>query len=276
MRIPKIGGWVLRAAVLGVAFSPSLVHATSCKPVLLDATPVSLKLTETISSASAHVGDTVPFQVVDPISVCGVQIIKQGALAEGTVTKAKKKASFGRAGKLNVNIDWVRMDDGEKVMLRAVKDVNGGSHTALMTGATVATAIVFFPAAPLFFFMHGKDITLPEGTKITAFTNADMPIKLQTFEPAPAQVGTSSPAGPSASSRVQFTTLQITSTPVGAQIVVDGNFVGDSPASIDLPLGSHTITLIKNGFQTWSQKLTSMGGKVSISATLKPTQATSH
>ncbi len=38
----------------------------------------------------------------------------------------------------------------------------------------VATGIVFFPAAPLFQFMHGKDITIPKGTEITAYVNGDM------------------------------------------------------------------------------------------------------
>jgi hypothetical protein len=43
-----------------------------------------------------------------------------------------------------------------------------------MTGAIVATSIVFFPAAPLFLFVHGKDITIPKGTEITAYVNGDV------------------------------------------------------------------------------------------------------
>jgi hypothetical protein len=36
----------------------------------------------------------------------------------------------------------------------------------------VATAIVFWPAAPLFLFMKGKDITIPEGHEVTVYTNS--------------------------------------------------------------------------------------------------------
>jgi hypothetical protein len=36
-----------------------------------------------------------------------------------------------------------------------------------MTGGKVAAAIVFFPAAPLL-FLHGKDVTIPKGTEISA------------------------------------------------------------------------------------------------------------
>jgi hypothetical protein len=70
---------------------------------------------------------------------------------------------MGRAGKLNMTISYARLSDGEKVALRAVKDSKGGGHVGAMTGAIVATSIVFFPAAPLFLFVHGKDITIPPG-----------------------------------------------------------------------------------------------------------------
>jgi hypothetical protein len=52
-----------------------------------------------------------------------------------------------------------------------------------MTGAIVATSILFFPAAPLFLFMHGKDITIPKGTEITAYINGDAPLDPARFAP---------------------------------------------------------------------------------------------
>jgi len=91
-------------------------------------------------------------------------VIPKGGIAWGTVTEAQAKRRMARGGKLDVNIDAVRLVDGEKTPLRAVKDVKGGGHTGAMTGAMVGTAIVFFPAAPLFLLMHGKDITIPKGT----------------------------------------------------------------------------------------------------------------
>jgi hypothetical protein len=75
-----------------------------------------------------------------------------------------------------MNIDYVRLVNGEKVLLRAVKGGSGGNHIAAMTGAMVATSLVFFPAAPFFLFLHGKDITIPKGTEITAYVAADTPL----------------------------------------------------------------------------------------------------
>jgi hypothetical protein len=88
---------------------------------------------------------------------------------------------MGRAGKLNINIDNVRLTSGEKVALRAVKDVKGGGHQGAVTGAIVATSIVFFPAAPLFLLVHGKDITIPKSTEITAYINGDISLDPKKF-----------------------------------------------------------------------------------------------
>lgn len=47
--------------------------------VLEDETPVRLRLNRTISSADAHVGDTVDFETLDDITVNGTLVIPKGA-----------------------------------------------------------------------------------------------------------------------------------------------------------------------------------------------------
>jgi len=148
---------------------------------LEDATPVRLRITRTISSADAQVNDTIDFEVLEEVKVHDVIVIPRGGTAWGTLTEAQPKRRMGRAGKLNINIDNVRLTSGEKVALRAVKDVKGGGHQGAITGAIVATSIVFFPAAPLFLLVHGKDITIPKGTEITAYTNGDIPLDPRKF-----------------------------------------------------------------------------------------------
>jgi hypothetical protein len=150
---------------------------------LMDGTPIKLRLDRTISSANEKVGNEVTFDVLEEIKVNGVVIIPKGSLATGTVTDADHKKSMGRAGKMDVNIDYVRMADGEKVALKATEGGKAGGHTGAMTGAIVATSIVFFPAAPLFLFMHGKDLVIPQGTEITAYVNGDTPLTMARFAP---------------------------------------------------------------------------------------------
>jgi hypothetical protein len=123
---------------------------------LEDSTPVKLRINRNVSSADAQVNETVDFEVLEEVKVHDVCVIPRGATAWGTVTEAQPKRRMGRGGKLDINIDNVRLASGEKVALRAVKDMKGGGHQGAMTGAIVATSIVFFPAAPLFLLVHGK------------------------------------------------------------------------------------------------------------------------
>lgn len=148
---------------------------------LLEDTPVRIKLGRTMSSKDAKVNERVDFEVLEDVKVGNVVVIERGSLAIATVTEAQPKRRLGRSGKLHINIDYLRLASGEKVPLRAVKGGSGGNHIAAMTGAMVATSVVFFPAAPLFLFMHGKDITIPKGTEVTAYVAADTPLDPSKF-----------------------------------------------------------------------------------------------
>lgn len=225
---------------------------------LLDGTPVKLRLSQTMSSADAKTGQEVPFEVVEDVTVDGITILPKGSPAVGTVTEANPKRSMGRAGKLDIAISYARLTDGEKAQLRASKEAKGGGHVGAMTGAMVATSIVFFPAAPLFLFMHGKDITIPQGTEITAFVEGDMHLDMSKFGAAPA----SGPAAPAMAS------VLVESTPPGADIEVDGSFVGNTPSTVSVAPGEHEIVVKKKGFGDWSRKLNVTGGSIHLNAEL--------
>lgn len=63
--------------------------------------------------------------------------------------------------------------------------------------------------------------------------------------------------------------IEITSAPSGAEIELDGSFVGDTPSTIDVPTGDHTIAIKKTGFKPWGRKIKANIGKISISAELE-------
>src|SRR5208283_820980 len=107
-----------------------------------------LRLTRTISSADAQVNDKVDFEVLEDVKVGDADVIPKGSVAWGTITEAQAKRRMARGGKLDINIDDVRLVDGEKAALRAVKEVKGGGHTGAMTAGIVATSLVVLPAAP--------------------------------------------------------------------------------------------------------------------------------
>jgi hypothetical protein len=172
------------AAMVAKGAQPSVPAHTEAPPataelVVHDATPVRLRLSRNLSSADAKTGDTVDFEVLEDVKIDDALLIARGATAIATITDAEPKKRMARGGKLDVNIDYVRTVNGEKLALRAVKESKGGGHTGAMTGGMVATAIVFFPAAPFFLFMHGKDVTIPKGTEITAYTDGEIKLDRQ-------------------------------------------------------------------------------------------------
>jgi hypothetical protein len=62
--------------------------------------------------------------------------------------------------------------------------------------------------------------------------------------------------------------LAITSTPTGADIEVDGSFVGNTPSIIEVPLGDHSVAIRKAGYRPWERKMKISGGSVNLSAEL--------
>jgi hypothetical protein len=86
--------------------------------------------------------------------------------------------------------------------------------------------------------------------------------------PAPAKMVTAvAQPDPPKSSSAQLT---ITSDPMGADIEVDGNFVGDTPSSLVVATGSHEIAIKKAGFKPWGRRMMISGGQISVNAGLEP------
>lgn len=65
--------------------------------------------------------------------------------------------------------------------------------------------------------------------------------------------------------------VSITSDPLGADIYVDGAFVGDTPSTLHLSVGEHAIKIESAGKKPWERRLDVLkGSKVTLSATLIP------
>jgi len=227
--------------------------------VLHDGTPVRLRLTRNLSSADAKTGDTVDFEVLEDVKIDDVLVVARGATALATVTQAQAKRRMGRGGKLDITIDYVRLVNGEKVALKAVKETSGGGHTGAMTGAIVATSLVVWPAAPFFLFMHGKDSTIPKGTEISAYVNGEITLNAAALSAQPP----AQPTAPVATSKIASSppadgiTVRVTSAPSNAEVDLDGNYWGSTPTADlkRLPPGTHTIVVKKLGYTPWERKI---------------------
>jgi PEGA domain-containing protein len=68
------------------------------------------------------------------------------------------------------------------------------------------------------------------------------------------------PAAPSAPAAASTGKLSIVSIPDGADIEVDGSFVGNAPSDLQVAEGDHTIAVKKAGFKNWERKMKVSGG----------------
>jgi hypothetical protein len=250
----------------------TLALAQTGTTILPEGTPVRMRINRTVSSADAQVEDRVDFETLDDVKVGELVVIPKGSTAIATVTEAVPKRRMARGGKLAINIDYVQLPSGEKLPLRGVQNVKGGGHTGGMTGGMVATGIVFFPAAPLFLFMHGKDITIPKGHEVTVYTNSDYDVA-KAKRPSvtvPAVATAVSVAAPMAPANTDTSTVTVKSNPDGADITVDGKYIGSTPSVFRLAAGDHEMEIAKPGFKAWRRKMTvTAGGQVTIDATLE-------
>ena len=64
-------------------------------------------------------------------------------------------------------------------------------------------------------------------------------------------------------------TVVVKSTPPGADITVDGKFMGNTPSTIQLTPGDHVVEVEKDGLRPWQRGMTiTAGGNITIDATL--------
>jgi len=235
-----------------------------------DGTKLRVRLDQTISSATAEQGQAVELSITEAVRVNDQVVIPDGARVTGTVTMAQEKRHMGRAGKLDFSIDRVRAMDGEWIPIRyTVNKAAGGSH-AVSTGVlTAGAAVLFWPAAPAFLLIKGKDVNINKGVVFDAFTDADHVLK----NGGTTVAGAKSAAPLAGAGGVA--SVAITSNLPGSDIEVDGAFIGSTPTTLSLPSGSHQIS-VRNGNAVWQRNLqVNAGSTVSLNAQLEATQMVS-
>src|SRR5882762_1527845 len=145
---------------------------------LANNTPVRVKLSKTISSATARVGDAVELEVVEDVIVDGVTVLPVGSKVSGVIAEAEPKKRFGHGGKLAFSITSIALADGEQVKVRCYQEASGSSNTS-------SDAVL-----PL---NSGKDVAIPKDVEFTVLVDGEARLKRESFE-TPKTHPTSSPA----------------------------------------------------------------------------------
>jgi eukaryotic-like serine/threonine-protein kinase len=108
-----------------------------------------------------------------------------------------------------------------------------------------------------------KAIFLVSASLIVLFCLAGVIIYLNTREslPSPPALSTPIPA-PAPTPAPKLGALKIDSSPIGAQVLVDGEVKGATPLNIQLPVGAHEVRLVLANYGDWEAQVKVMEDKV--------------
>ena len=84
-----------------------------------------------------------------------------------------------------------------------------------------------------------------------------------------AAVPSPAPTAPATPPAATQATLAVDSTPAGADVEIDGAFVGNTPSTVTVAPGSHQIVVKKKGFTDWTKTLNVTGGTIHLNAELE-------
>lgn len=155
------------AVAVPTAAKSADLPASAAKPAekltLKEGTDVNLKFAQDLSSKTAVEDDPVNLLLAEDLKIGDVVVAKAGAKAVGTITHSKKAGMIGKAGELNMRLQYLLVGDTH-VKLRGSKGKEGQGKE----GTAVALTVLF---GPIGLIKHGKNVEIKEGTPLQAFTD---------------------------------------------------------------------------------------------------------
>ena len=123
-----------------------------------------------LSSKTSSAGDMFAFRTTEAIRLSDGTVLPQGYRGRGEVTDVEKKGMLGKAGHLNIRLNYIKIGD---VHLRLRRSTGAEGKSGVAT--TVALSLI---VTPLFLMHHGADAIIPKGQTMTAFVDEDTDIPL--------------------------------------------------------------------------------------------------
>lgn len=145
--------------------APFALAGQDDKYTLKEGTEVNLKFADALTSKTANEGDPVNLTLADDLKVGDVVVAKAGAKAVGNITHAKKAGMMGKAGELNMRLEYIKTGD-TRIRLRGSKGKEGEGKV----GTAIVLTVLF---GPIGLIKHGKNVEIKEGTPLKAFVDED-------------------------------------------------------------------------------------------------------
>lgn len=170
------------------AAAPAVAPAPDPKPccMVLAGTPVEIEISESVTSRTAHSGDSYELRLARDLVMDGVVVVAAGAPGRGEVIDAGAGGIGGRPGKLILAARSIKAGD-TRLPLRSFHMSGSGRDDSKAVGLVIATVGV------VGFALRGGDIAFPSGTRASAKVAADTFI-LSSSQPHPSAADGPPPA----------------------------------------------------------------------------------
>lgn len=242
-------------------------------------TMVRVRLHYDLTTENAEKGDRVEFDVAENVVVNNHVVIPKGAVAWGQVIKVKgagnKKA---KDASVSFRLMAVRAADNQEISLRILPYKSKKSDpkdNEIEENAPIRG-------------LRERMIGAEKGKEYAAYTDTDSLVNATEAQPAAAAspatapatgtpggaaaATTSAPAQPAASllNAPEQAAIDFNSNPSGADILIDGSFVGNTPSTLRVSPGRHAIEVRQAGYRAWTRNMVvDPGSHPSIRANLE-------
>lgn len=274
---------------LVVACAGSMAQAQAAR--LADGTAVRVRLTSDLTSSQAVVGARVDLEITEPVMLQGVVAIPSGSMVWGAVQEAKKGKTlrFDVEGVRLPNQQIIKLRVSPQKTTNAGKDeIKVESQVGGDLGAAKGSEFTAYLDQDLDVDLAGAPVAPAQPTPVVAPAAAPRPatpVPAPVVAPAPVAVApptpkpeappappgsltaspvASTPAAPAAApvphpapaaQPGEYITVECFSEPLGADILIDGEFHGSTPSILKLLPGNHRIEYRLMGYKAQSQAL---------------------
>lgn len=234
----KVLTFAFAVCVLSIAAgaqTPTKAQVTANAPinvVVVDGTPVKLRLGSTAATSPARVGENIELEVAEDVRVSDVVVIAKGNVANAEVTGLH--AGLGSGTRFDINLRSVTLSDEHAIPVRSTHErANRDDQAMVISNAT-------------------QDASIAPGTTVIAYVDGNQQLDATRLRAA----GTATQ------------TLKVSSTPANAEVSVDGHLSGSTPYVFHVPAGEHSVVIRMVGFQPWQGTVRVGNDVAKIEATL--------
>jgi hypothetical protein len=230
-----------------------------------DGQSVSLKLNNVLTTDNVRKDDVIEFEVTEDVLVNGHVVIGKGSSARGKVVDVKGAYKpRDKSAEVVFRFLTVRAVDRQELPLRRQpeKPRKGGNskdsevHERSAIAGQIMRVVGADKGKEYQAYVDGSfTINASDAIAAAPAVSPAAPAPGQPSAPVAAPAAPPAPASAMAATDVAVapSSVEFGSTPDGADIVIDGALVGNTPSTLRLTPGHHSIEIRMAGYRTWSR-----------------------